>query len=159
MTSAPTLRRRTLVLAATFLVLGTENALAQDAVAAEFQGDWVPATSTCESPARFRVAADRMTLINGADSTVYGDIAIAHSFLGPDYDGITVVAIPEINSENYPFTVYFNADEQPGVTRLDLYQEMEGPMNAQVAAIQAAAKGLAERYPLNAVPLKRCPTP
>jgi hypothetical protein len=26
-----------------------------------------------------------MTLINGKDRAVYGDIAIAHSFFGPDY--------------------------------------------------------------------------
>ena len=153
MTSAATMRCH--AFAAALLMIGSSDALAQDQMPAEFQGDWVPATESCESAARFRVAAEQMGLINGPDSTSYGDLAIAHSFMGPDYDGISVVAIPEANSEAYPFTVYFNADEQEGVTRLDIYTAMEGPMNAQVAAIQSAAKQLAERFPLNAIPLKR----
>ena len=64
---------------------------------------------------------------------------------------------PEIDSGNPPFTVYFNADEKKGVTKLDIYQEIKGPMNAQVSATQAAAKKLAARFPLNSVPLKKCP--
>jgi hypothetical protein len=138
------------------LVLATSFAVAQDKVPAEFQGDWVPATATCGSPARFRVTESKMTLVNGKDSASYGDIAIAHSFFGPDYQGISVVAMPELNSGNPPFTVYFNADEHKGVTKLEIYQEIKGVQNAQVKAIQATAKKLAERFPLNSVPLKKC---
>jgi hypothetical protein len=159
MTPTTTTRCRVLLATAALLTLATEGARAQDPLPAEFHGDWVPAEAACDAPTRFRVAAARMALINSPDSTSYGDVALAHSFFGPDYAGISVVAIPESNSENYPFTVYFNADEQQGVTMLDIYQPMEGPMNAQVRAIQEAARKLAERFPLNRIPLKKCPAP
>ena len=147
---------RALATATTILVLATQYAVAEDKVPAEFQGDWVPATATCQSPVRFRVTETRMTLVNGKDSTSYGDIAITYSYFGPDYQGISVVSMPEFNSGNAPFTVFFNADEHKGVTKLDIYQEIKGPTNAQVRAIQAAAKKLSERFPLNRVPLKKC---
>ncbi len=67
------------------------------------------------------------------------------------------VAMPEIDSGNSPFTVYFNADEKRGVTRVEIYQEIKGPQNSQVKAIQAANKKLAARFPeLNLKPLKHC---
>jgi hypothetical protein len=138
-------------------VLGAGAAAAQDKIPADFQGDWVPAKSDCQSPARFRVTETGMTLVNGKDSQSYGDVGIAYSFLGPDYQGIIVVALPEVNSGETPFTVYFNADEKKGVTTLDIYSEMQGVTNAQVMAIQAANKKLAERFPLNKLPLKKCP--
>jgi len=156
MTSATMTRGCAFAVAAAMLLLGTQSAVAGDKVPAEFQGDWVPATATCQSPARFRVAEERMTLINGKDSVSYGDIDIATGFFGPDYQGISVVALPDNETGNAPFTVYFNADEKKGVTQLDIYQEMKGPQNAQIKAIQAAAKKLSERFPLNRIPLKKC---
>ena len=136
--------------------LAPPDAAAQDKVPVEFQGDWVPATATCESPARFRVTETQMTLMNGEDTETYGDLGVTYSYFGPDYEGISVVSIPEFNSTQ-PFTVFFNADEQKDVTRLDIYQKIEGPPNPQLDAIQAAAKKLSERFPLNRIPLKKCP--
>lgn len=138
------------------LLVGGADAAAQDVIPPEFHGDWVPATATCESPARFRVTGTEMTLINGEDSQTYGDLAISHGFFGPEYAGISVVAIPEFNGSQ-PFTVYFNADEQKDVTRLGIYYEMQGPSNPQLDAIQNAAKDLADRFPLNLIDLKKCP--
>lgn len=146
---------RALIIVTAIAALESQNALAQDKVPEEFQGDWVSATTTCESQARFRVTETQMTLMNGEDSETYGDIAIAHSFFGPDYDGISVVSIPKFNSDQ-PFTVFFNADEHKGVTKLHIYQEIQGPTNPQLEAIQAAAKKLANRFPLNGVELKKC---
>lgn len=157
MTSATMILCRAVATATTILVLGAPSAGAGENVPAEFQGDWVAATATCQSPVRFRVAETQMTLVNGKDSATYGDIGIARGFFGPDYQGISVVAMPELNSGNSPFTVFFNADEKKGVTRVDIYEEIKGPMNAQLKAIQAAAKKLAERFPLNSIPLKKCP--
>ena len=148
---------RALVTAIAAWILHAQYAGAQDKVPAAFQGDWVPASGNCQSPARFRVTEDKMTLINGKDSAVYGDIAIAHSFFVQDYQGISVVAMPDFNSGNPPFTVYFNADEKKDVTKVEIYTEMKGPQNAQVKAIQTAAKKLADRFPLNKIPLKKCP--
>jgi hypothetical protein len=144
--------------AALFLgtLVGSFSAAAQDKVPAEFQGDWVAATSDCQAPARFRVTETGMTLVNGKDSASYGDIGITHSFFGPDYQGISFVAIPEFNGSQ-PFTVYFNADEKKGVTKLDIYSEIKGTTNPQVLALQAASKKLAARFPLNQIPLERCP--
>jgi len=43
-------------------------------------------------------------------------------------------------------------------TKVEIYQEIKGPQNAQVKAIQAAARKLAGRFPaLNLAPLKQCP--
>jgi hypothetical protein len=36
---------------------------------------------------------------------------MADDFFGPDYRGIARVAIPEFESMNSPFTVFFNWDE------------------------------------------------
>jgi len=135
--------------------LESRYAIAQDKLPPEVQGDWVQATATCDSPVRFRVAETQMTLMNGKDSESYGDIGTTYSYFGPDYEGISFVSIPNFNSDQ-PFTVFWNDEEQKGVTKLYIYQEIQGPSNPQVDAIQAAAKKLAERFPLNLVPLKKC---
>ena len=125
------------------------------AIPAEFRGDWVPATAACDSPLRFRAAAAQLTLINRTDTQTWGNLGVPAGFFGPTYKGISVVALPEYDTSQ-PFTVYFNADEQRGVTKLHIYEESKGPMNAQLAAIQAAAKKLEQRFPLTGVPLKKC---
>ena len=135
------------------LVLGT-SASAQ-AIPAAFQGDWVPANASCRSPLRFRATASRLTLINGTDTQSWGNLGLPPSFFGPDYKGISVVALPDYDGEQ-PFIVYFNAEEKKNVTKVSIYNELKGPMNAQVAAIQGAAKRLARRFPLSDVPLKKC---
>jgi hypothetical protein len=117
----------------------------------------VAATATCDSPVRFRAEESRMTLINGKDSESYDDIGVTYSYFGPEYQGPSFVSIPHFNSDQ-PFTVFFNADDQKGVTKLDIYTKIEGNLNPQTAAMQAAAKKLAERFPLNGVPLKKCPS-
>jgi hypothetical protein len=157
--AAETMTRWALAVAGAVLLLGTSAGWAQEPIPAEFRGEWVAATAKCDAKVRFRVAESQMTLVNGKDSASYGDIAIAHSFFGPDYQGISLAAFPEINSGNPPFTVFFNADEKKGVTKLDIYQEIKGPVSAQVKSIQAAAKKLAQRFPLNSIPLKKCPAP
>jgi hypothetical protein len=86
----------------------------------------------------------------------YRDLGTTATYFGPDYQGISVVLMPELNSGNPRFTVYFNADEKKGVAKLDIYQEIKGSKNAQVLAIEAAAKKLATRFPLNNIPLKKC---
>ena len=53
-------------LCALALTVGVEPAHAQ--VPAEFTGDWVPASAMCSSPARIRVEAAKITLVNGTDS-------------------------------------------------------------------------------------------
>lgn len=147
------MRRLPILLALLTLVARGANAQ----IAPELHGDWVPEKSTCDSAQRLRVGDSSMTLINGKDTASYGNIGVPSTFFGPDYTGISVVAMPEIDSGNSPFTVYFNADEKKGVTRVEIYQEMKGPQNAQVKAIQAANKKLAGRFPaLNMKPLKYC---
>lgn len=143
------------VLAALMVAVG--GLLAQDKVPAQFQGDWVPATGGCDSAVRFRVAESKMILINGADKAEYGDLGTTASYFGDSYQGISVVFLPELNGGNPPFTVFFNADEKKGVTKVDIYTYMPGPLNAPGKITQAAAKKLAMRFPLNKTPLKKCP--
>lgn len=98
-----------------------------------------------------------MTLINGADKAEYGNPGTTASYFGESYQGISVVFLPELNGGNPPFTVFFNADEKKGVTKLDIYTYMPGPLNGPGKISQAAAKKLATRFPVNKVPLKKCP--
>jgi hypothetical protein len=132
--------------------------LAQTSIPAEFRGDWVPQTAACGSAVKLRVAEATLTLVNGADSQSWGNVGVPTSFFGPDYNGISVVALPDFDASQ-PFTVYFNADEKKGVTKVNIYTEIPGPTNPQLAKIQAAAKKLATRFPLNDVPLKKCQAP
>jgi hypothetical protein len=144
-------------LAAAVMALSVQPALA-DAIPAEFRGEWVAASGDCKAAERLQVGDATLTLINGKDSQTYGNVGLPTSFFGPDYTGISVVAMPDVDSGNSPFTVYFNDDEKKGVTRVEIYVEMKGPQNAQVKAIQDAAKKLAGRFPaLNQTPLKKCP--
>lgn len=120
-------------------------------------GDWVPATASCDATTRLRVEAQRMTLINGADRQSWGDLETALTFFGPEYQGISTVVMPDFASGDPPFTVYFNADEKPGVTKVEIYVPMQGNTNPQVAAIQAKHEKLAKRFPgLNMTALKKC---
>ncbi|MCW5893039.1 MAG: hypothetical protein KIT14_21190 [bacterium] len=120
-------------------------------------GDWVPAGGSCDATTRLRVESQRMTLVNGSDQQSWGDLETALTFFGPEYDGISTVVMPDFDSGDPPFTVYFNADEKKGVTKVEIYVPMQGNTNAQVAAIQAKHEKLAKRFPgLNMTPLKRC---
>jgi hypothetical protein len=148
---------RALFIVSTVMAAAAGYASAQDKVPAEFQGDWVPATGACTSQVRFRVAESSMTLINGKDTATYGNLGTTATYFGNEYNGISVVFLPELNGGDPPFTVFFNADEKKGVTKVDIYTEMPGPMNAPGRALQAAAKKLATRVPVNKIPLKKCP--
>jgi hypothetical protein len=128
-----------------------------DEIPAEFRGDWVPEKAACSSAQRLGVGDKTLTLVNGKDVASYGDVGVPTSYFGPDYTGNSIVAIPEVNSMNAPFTVYFNHNEKKGVAMVEIYVEMKGPQNAQVKAIQDAAKKLAGRFPdLNLAALKKC---
>lgn len=138
------------------ILLAGVQLLAQTSMPAELRGDWVPQTAGCGSPLKLRVAEATLTLVNGADSQSWGNVGVPTTFFGPDYRGISVVALPDFDASQ-PFTVYFNADEKNGVTKVNIDTEVRGPMNPELARIQAAAKKLATRFPLNDVPLKKCP--
>lgn len=150
--------KQTTSLALILLAIGTGSltAVAGEPVPAEFRGDWVAASASCTSMLRFRVAATGASLINGADKASYGDIAWPTEYFGRDYTGIVVTGIPEFESGNSPFTIFFNADEQKGMTKLSILQGEETPGNAQYNAIVRAAKKLNQRFPLDNVPLKKC---
>jgi hypothetical protein len=142
-------------LAMAAVIVASAPARAQSPIPAEFQGDWVAASATCESLVRFRVAPLTLSLINGTDTQSWSNVALPTSFFGPAYTGMSVVALPDFDGSQ-PFTAFFNADEKKGVARLEIYFEMKGNLNPAVAKIQAAAKQLAARFPLNNVPLKKC---
>lgn len=148
--------RATSMLLAAALVTELHPARAAEPVPAEFRGDWVPAGAACTSPLRFRVSATNATLVNGADKASYGDLAWPTQFFGPDYSGIVVTGIPEFESGDSPFTIFFNADEHKGMAKLGILQGDETPGNARYNAIVRAAKKLNQRFPLDNVPLKKC---
>ena len=124
---------------------------------AEFIGDWVPVKGTCDSTVRFRAEGNRFALINGKDSESYGNLFMSATYFGPDDSGISKVVIPDSDTNDPPFMVFFNADEKKGVTKLDIYTEGPVSPHAALAAQQMAHKKLAQRFPpLNNNPLKKC---
>jgi hypothetical protein len=125
---------------------------------AEFRGDWVPAGADCAgSKLRFRVTDTQMTLVNGKDEQSFGNVAWPTSYFGPDYQGISAVAIPDGDSGNQLFSVYFNADEKKGVTKLVFEEGVERPepQFAPYNEIFRKAKALKARFPLTDE-LKHC---
>ena len=83
----PRLRHSTRrLLRASLLVLASSAGAARPAsaqVPAEFAGNWVPVAAMCTSPARVRVEAARITLVDGTDTEAFGGIEMA----GPSYFG------------------------------------------------------------------------
>jgi hypothetical protein len=140
-----------------YLVLSPAPAAAQ--VPVEFQGDWVAAQSACDAPVRFRVEAAKLTLLNGADSQSFGDVEMAGpAYWGPDYKGgIEAVAFAEFSGDQ-PVIATFNASGKKGVAQLEFGQPTPGPGPA-LAALNARYQklNLVKRFPINKVPLKKCP--
>jgi hypothetical protein len=135
---------------------GTRTVAAQ--VPAEFAGDWVPASAMCSSPARIRVEAAKITLVNGADSEAFGGVEMAGpGFFGPDYRGISAVAITEFDKDQ-PVQMYFNYNEKRGAAQAELASPIAGNVNAIGKAMNARLSklNLVKRFPLHQVPLKKC---
>lgn len=106
----------------------------------EFVGDWVPRRVSCESPAKLRVGAKTVTLINDSDSQNFGNLDLCYSCEGgARYDGAVVWLVPEFGKSPGLFTVYFNAKEEKGTTVV----EFESPQ-------------LKKRFPLHEVKLRKC---
>jgi hypothetical protein len=135
------------------------SAHAQGATPEQFRGDHVPSGADCAgSPVRFRVAGDQVTLVNGTDEASFGNLAWPTGYFGPDYTGISAVAIPDGDTGNQLFTIYFNADEKPGVTRILFEEGVERPepQFQAYAEVFRKAKALKKRFPLGDLDLKRC---
>ncbi len=147
-----------LILVTVLCVVGSGVASAQ--VPAEFQGDWVPSTSACTSPARVRFDAAKITLVNGADMVGFGGVEMAGpAYFEPSYRGIMAVAFAEFSGDQ-PVIATFNVGEKKGVAQLEMAAPSPGAAsNTALSALNAryTALNLARRFPLNAVPLKRCP--
>ncbi len=147
------------ILLAIAAVVGASGAAAQNVVPAELQGKWVPAKATCASPAAVLITGDRLTLVNGNDRETLGGIEMAGpGYFPPDYNGITAVLITEFTGQQ-PLTATFNVNEKKGVAQVEFAPVQPGASNAQLRAYNARVLklNLAKRYPLNAVPLKKCP--
>lgn len=151
------MKRLTLVVA--LWALGVAQHALGQGTPAQFLGDWVPAGSDCSSATiRLRVGETQFTLVHGKDEASFGNIAWPTSYFGPDYQGISAVAIPDGDSGNQLLTVYFNADEKKGVTKLvfEEGQERPEPQFEVYNQIFRKAKALKARFPLADVDLKQC---
>jgi hypothetical protein len=138
------------------LVLALSARAFSGPVPEQLRGDWVPAKGGCDSPLRFRALVDTVELVNGKDREVYGGLEWPTGFFGPDYQGISVVGIPEFEGSQ-PFYMYFNADEKKGITKLQILAGEEVPGREALNAPIRAAKKLNGRFPLHDVELKKCP--
>jgi hypothetical protein len=149
---------RTHITALAAVLLAAAPATAQ--VPADFQGEWVAASAACTAPLRVRFEAARVTLVNGADMESFGGIEIAGpSYFGPDYKGIQSVLITEFDGDQ-PVRATLTLDEKKGVTALELAVPTPAhPANKVALAANArlAKLNLVKRFPLQNVPLKRCP--
>lgn len=107
----------------------------------EFIGDWVPSSSTCSSPIKFRVKSKAAVLINDKDSEAFEKIDLCYSCEGgAKYDGNVIWLTPESDTDSrVPFIAYLNAGEKIGVTVVDI----------DVSALK-------KRFPLDELELKKC---
>ena len=126
----------------------------------EFLGEWVAASAACTAPARIRIEAARLTLVNGADMESFGGVEIATGFFPPDYSGIQQALLTEVDTGDQPVTGTFNYQEKKGVALFEFMAPQ--PVRAPNAAMQRlnarfAKLNLQKRFPLHQVPLKRCP--
>lgn len=160
--SVSTVRARPRVMALPLLLaLAAANpAQARAQVPAEYQGTWVPAKATCESPLKVVISADRLTLVNGKDTEALGGIEMAGpGYWGPDYNGIMAVLITEFEGQQ-PATATFNVGEKKGVAQVEFAPVQPGAAsNAQLAAYNTRITqlNLAKRFlPLNKALLKKC---
>lgn len=127
-------------------------------VPAELQGTWVPVKATCESPSSIVLTSDKLTLVNGSDRQPIGGIEMAGpGYFAHDYSGILQVLITEFDGQQ-PVTMTFNVGEKKGVAQVEFSPPMPDG-NAQMAAYNARINhlSLAKRFPLDKVPLKKCP--
>jgi hypothetical protein len=145
-------RRWAGILAVALCSIGTVHA---DSIPTEFHGEWA-ANGDCRSALRVRVETESITLTNGSDSASYSDIGWPTTFFGPDYDGISRVAIPELEGMDSPFTLFFNWEEHPGVARVDIFQSADIPGNRRYNQIMAAARELGARFPFGGIDLRKC---
>ena len=78
-------------------------------------------------------------------------------FFGPGYSGIMAVLITEFSGQQ-PLTATFNVGEKKGAAQVEFAPPMPGKSNPQMAAYNARinALKLAQRFPLDKVPLKKC---
>jgi hypothetical protein len=141
----------------TALALAATASGAAAQVPAEFQGTWVPAKATCESPARVVITTDQLTLVNGSDKQALGGIEMAGpGYWGPDYHGIMAVLITEFDGQQ-PVTASFNVGEKTGAAQVEFSPVMSGGNQLQAAYNKRISQlNLAKRFPLNKVPLKKC---
>lgn len=156
---AKAVRRVCAVSAWLLAVVVSPISAAQTAVPAEFHGTWTPVSAACDSVMRVVVAAQVLTFINGKDSAAIGGIEMAGpGYFPPGYRGIEAVLITEFNGHQ-PATMVFNAGEKKGVAQVGFSAVTPGKANAQLNAYNAriARLNLARRFPLNNVPLKKCP--
>ena len=147
-----------LLLATSLLAPGLCTAGPND-IPAEFRGAWVPIKSTCESPARVVVAADRLTLQNGPDTEALGGIEMAGpGYFAPGYRGIMAVLLTEFSGDQ-PALVTFNAGEKKGAAQIEFAPVMPGKGTPQLAKYNAhiSKLNLAKRFPLDKAFLKKCP--
>jgi hypothetical protein len=75
--------------------------------------------------------------------------------LGPAYRGIARVAVPEFESMNSPFTVFFNWDEHWGAARVDIPHGPDIPGNDAYNRIVAAGRALSARFPFGETGLRK----
>ncbi len=147
------------LLAVVAVAFSISVAAAQKAAPAEFQGRWVPSKASCESAVNVIIAADRLTLVNGKDAQALGDIEMAGTgYFPPDYRGIMAVLITEF-SGHQAVTAIFNVGERKGVAQVEFSPVQPAASTAPGKAYNAhiSKLNLAKRFPLNKVPLKKCP--
>jgi hypothetical protein len=155
-------RRHAARVAAALMTVGcipVSHAAGANPVPAQYQGNWVPASGSCDSPLRMQVSGDQLTLVNGKDVQSVGGIEMAGpGFFSPGYQGIMAVAITEFDGHQ-PVTATFNPDEKKGAARLEIARVAPGRGNPRLNAYNAhiAKLNLVKRFPLDQVMLKKCP--
>jgi hypothetical protein len=107
---------------------------------------------------RVQITADRLTLVNGADTQALGGIEMAGpGYFPPDYRGIMAVLITEFSGQQ-PATATFNLGEKKGVAQVEFAPIQPGTQTPMLKAYNShiSKLNLAKRFPLNKIALKKC---
>jgi hypothetical protein len=78
-------------------------------------------------------------------------------YFPPSYSGIMAVLIAEFDGQQ-PATMTFNVGEKKGVAQIEFAPVMPGKPTPQLTAYnkRIGQLGLAKRFPIEKLPLKRC---
>jgi hypothetical protein len=128
----------TVLIAVAVLVGTTVHAMTGGSVAAEFRGDWVPASAACTSSLKLVIGANVVTFVNGGQRAEYRQLEQCFTCMGRDVDHVTLLSTDAMGDS--PFMIYLDASKKKPTVRVDFSNDRK----------------LGARFPFGTAALKKC---